>query len=228
LIQTVDRWDSTRGRGTLIVVFTVLHFVFFLSSILAIPILAPGARIPNPYGLDADSRAFFLQAATTIRFSDFLQLASALCLAVMSPLLGAALQSIRKNTSAWLTVAGGLGAAAMLSISALASWAIASPGAVDMGTSFHTFKFLPFLFGGPAWAGFFAIFLAGLSSGTVGLVPRWLGLLGYFLTCVAALATVVLVTIFASPCLPIARFLGFLWLIVVAVLMARTRNHQTQ
>jgi len=113
---------------------------------------------------------------------------------------------------------GGIGAAVLLALAALFSWAIASPGAIDPGPSFHIFQFLPFLFGGPGWAGFFALFLAGVAMGAKGIVPGWLWGVGYFLSIVSALAIFVLITIYAAPFLPIARFLGFLWLILVATL----------
>lgn len=193
-----------------------LHFAFFLASILIIPIMARGARIPNPFGPDSEARAFVHAAAAAVRVSDFLQLASALCLAIYCGLMADRIRAAQRTTAAFLTLAGGLGAAMMLSITALCSWAIASPGATDWGSSFHTLQFMPFLFGGPGWAGFIAIFLCGASAGMAGLAPRWLNVSGYALGGVAALATAVLLTILASPCLPLARFLGFIWMIIAA------------
>jgi hypothetical protein len=119
-----------------------------------------------------------------------------------------------------MTQAGGIGGAVLLALTALCSWAIASPGAVDPGPALHTLQFLPFLFGGPGWAAFFALFAAGVAMGTRGIVPCWVSASGYVLALVSALAMLVLVTIYASPCLPIARFLGFLWLILVSLLLA--------
>lgn len=82
-------------------------------------------------------------------------------------------------------------------------------------------QFVPFLLGGPGWAGFFALFLAGVAMAESGALPRWMVTSGYFLSLISALATLVLVTIVAAVCLPVARFLSFLWLIVTAILVAR-------
>src|SRR5579859_7243283 len=172
-----------------LIVFTSLHFAFFLASLIAIPVLAPGSRIPNPFGNDSELRTFFLTASSAVRLSDFLQLASALCLAALSALLSDRLSSMSRGSFSRLTLAGGLGAAIMLSLSALFSWAIVSPGAVDLGPALHAFQFLPFLLGGPAWAGFFAIFLFGISVGTRGVLPRWLIGTGLSLASVSVLAT---------------------------------------
>ena len=109
----------------------------------------------------------------------------------------------------------------MLALAALSSWALASPGAIDPGMAFRALQFMPFLLGGPGWAGFFALFLAGVTMGAKDFMPRWTLWSGYFLSFVPAFATLVLVTIGAAVCLPVARFLGFMWLIVVGVYIDR-------
>lgn len=219
--EATNSFTSSNPPRKILIVFAALHFAFFFASLIAIPILAPGSRIPNPFGSDAQMRTFFLTAASAIRLSDFLQFASALCLAVLSALLSDVFASANRRLSSRLILAGGLGAAIVLSLSALFSWTIVSPGTTDLGPALHAFQFLPFLLGGPGWAGFFAIFLAGLSIGTRGILPRWLTGTGLFLCCVSVLATPVLLTILVSPCLPIARFLGFIWLIIATSYLAR-------
>jgi hypothetical protein len=228
-LDTTDSFNPAKRPAKTLIAFTTLHFAFFFASLIAIPVLAPRSRIPNPFGNDAEVRTFFLTASSAVRVSDFLQLASALCLAALSPLLSDALSvSNRRSLPSWLTLAGGLGAAIMLSLSALFSWAIVPPGAADLGPALRAFQFIPFLLGGPAWAGFFAIFLAGICMGARGVLPRWLIGTGLFLACISALATPVLLTIVFSPCLPIARFLGFVWLIVISIYLARRSEQREQ
>jgi hypothetical protein len=207
-----------RTTKRLAIAFAFLYAVLFIASLVIFPVLAPGARIPNPFGAEDVSRTFFLHNARAVRVSDFLQLASAYCFAGLAAALSG-LQSIRRAPLASaMTQAGGIGGAVLLALTALCSWAIASPGAVDPGPALHTLQFLPFLFGGPGWAAFFGLFVAGVAMGTRGSVPRWVSTSGYILAVVSEVAMLVLVTIYASPCLPIARFLGFLWLILVSLL----------
>jgi len=214
--------SASRTIGRIAISLAFLYAAFLVASLIVIPVLAPGARIPNPFGPDDASRTFFLSNTRSIQISDFLQLVSACCFAG----LAAALAELQKSKGAssiasTMTQIGGIGGAVLLSLTALCSWAIASPGAIDPGPALHTLQFLPFLFGGPGWAGFFALFLAGVAMGAKSILPRWVSAFGYFLSVVSALAMLVLVTINASPCLPVARFLGFLWLILVSVLLAR-------
>lgn len=221
--------DATRVRANqaatrIAVLFAVLYAAFLIASLVVVPILAPGAKIPNPFGSDDASRTFFLNNSGAIRVSDFLQLASAVCLAALGATISTAYTpSTRTGTSmaAGLTLLGSIAAAVLLAIAALCSWALASPGAVDLGSAFRTLQFLPFLMGGPGWAGFFALMLAGVALGGIGALPRWVVWAGYFLSVVSAVATLVMLTINAAVCLPIARFLGFVWLILAAMYLTR-------
>jgi hypothetical protein len=224
--MTGDTSISLRPITRALRIFAILHALFFFASLAAIPLLAPGSKIPNPFAIDGTTQAFFLSAATAIRVSDFLQLASALCLGIACALLGTASSISRlRGLPTLLIIGGGCGAAIMLALSALFSWAIVSPGApADLGPSLHAFQFIPFLLGGPGWAGFFAIFSAGVTIGVGGVLPRWVRRFGYFLSFISAAATLVLLSIAFSPCLPISRFPGFLWLIAISGFLTRRHN----
>jgi prepilin signal peptidase PulO-like enzyme (type II secretory pathway) len=57
-----------------------------------------------------------------------------------------------------------------------------------------------------------AVSIMGHASRTL---PRWLTRAGILLGIIAELAGLTLVPKFAAPCIPIARFLGFAWMIAV-------------
>ncbi|MBE7159087.1 MAG: hypothetical protein INR62_11770 [Rhodospirillales bacterium] len=216
LVQSrVDAAEPTRVP----LVLAILHAVFFLGSLVVVPVLAPSASIPNPFGPDEPSRRFFLENASTIRLSDWLQLASAVCLAALACAWPRSLQgSGTSHKAGHLTLAGGLGAAVLLALAAGTSWSLASPGSADPGPAFRVLQFLPFLLGGPGWAAFFALFMVGAAQSSAGRIPRWMLWSGYGLVLTSGLATLVLLTLAAAPLLPVTRFLGFLWLIAAALL----------
>jgi hypothetical protein len=204
--------------GSTAIAFAVLHAGFFIASLVVIPILAPGVRIPNPFGSDEAGLTFLLNNTEAIRVSSCLQLVPAVCLAALGTMMTSR-QKLHKSASAPLGVGlvGSVGAAVMLASAALCSWALASPGAIDPGSAFRTLQFLPFLMGGPGWAGFFALFLAGVVGSGVSVLPKWAVWTGCLLSVISALAMFVMLTITVSVCLPISRFLGFVWLILVAI-----------
>lgn len=215
--------SSERDTNRTAVVLALLHAILFLASLVIIPILAPSARIPNPFGPDEPSRRFFIENAAAIRLSDWLQLASAGCLAALGCVWPRSVQESRQTRRTTnLIAAGSIGSALFLALAAFTSWSLASPGTLDPGSSFRALQFLPFLFGGPGWAAFFALFLFGITQASAGRLPRWMLWLGYGLSVTSALATLVLLTLAAAPFLPLTRFLAFLWLIA-AVLWNRKK-----
>jgi len=206
-------WHTSRVS----VAFAVLHAGFFVASLAAIPLFAPGAAIPNPFGSDEAGRAFVLHNAEAVRASACLQLISAIFLAALGATLANCRQAGDENAMpSALTLAGSIGGAVSLAMAALCSWALGSPGAVDPGSAFRTLQFLPFLMGGPGWAAFFALFLAGVLWSGGKVLAGWVFWAGCFLCVTSGVAVFVMLTIFVSACLPISRFLGFLWLIVAA------------
>jgi len=215
-LETESRLTN-RSVDRIRIVVAILHAAFFVASLVVVPILAPGAGIPNPFGSDEAARAFLLHSAEAIRVSSCLQLVSAVCLAALGAMMMSRHKPIGDASASGLTTVGSIGSAVLLAAAALCSWALASPGAVDPGPAFRTLQFLPFLMGGPGWAGFFALFLAGVVRSGIGVLPRWIVSTGWFLALVSALAMFVMLTITVSVCLPISRFIGFLWLILVAV-----------
>ena len=207
------------------IVLAVLHAGFFIVSLVLIPVLAPSAKIPNPFGPDESSRRFFLENAVAIRWSDWLQLASAVCLAALGCVWPRSVQDSHQSRGATnLMMAGSLGSAVLLALAAFTSWSLASPGAVDPGSAFRNLQFLPFLLGGPGWAAFFTLFLLGAARSSARGIPRWMQWSGYGLSLTASLSTLVLITLGAAPFLPLTRFIGFLWLIGAAALLSRARR----
>jgi len=209
------------------VISAILHAAFFIASLMIIPILAPSARIPNPFGPDEPSRRFFLENSSLIRLSDWLQLVSALCLVVLGCVWRRSYrESDKAQRATRFAVIGSAGSAVFLSLAAITSWALASPEAVDPGSAFRTLQFLPFLFGGPAWAAFFAMFMLGVTQASSGLLSKWMLWSGYGLTTTSVIATLVLITLAAAPFLPLTRFLGFVWLIAATILLNRAGRAQ--
>ena len=83
---------------------------------------------------------------------------------------------------------------------------------------------VPFAAGGPGWGVGFGLLLAGVSvsGGLTGIVPRWFMWFGISLAAIAELSALTLLTIYAAPSIPIARFVGFVWLVVVALKLPRS------
>ena len=58
--------------GSALLPMALLHVLLFVASMVVIPVLAPGAKIPNRFGPESASRDFFLNHGNAIRVSAFL------------------------------------------------------------------------------------------------------------------------------------------------------------
>jgi len=75
---------------------------------------------------------------------------------------------------------------------------------------------------------FLGLLIAGIAVPglLLGLLPRPVAVAGLFIAVVAEVATVSLIWDGAAVLLPIARFPGLVWLVVVGFLLPRHRSHR--
>ena len=202
----------------------LIHVALFGSSLFVRGILAPDAPSPNPFGAPSATVDFFANHGDVARLIAFLQFGSAVPLAIFTATIVSRLQFLGvKAAGPAIALCGGLAAALGLAVTGLWSWMLALPGSVSSSTDRLLFV-VPFAAGGPGWGVGFGLLLAGVSvsGGLTGLVPRWLMWFGVSLAAIAELSALTLLTIYAAPSIPITRFVGFVWLVVVALKLPRS------
>jgi len=86
--------------------------------------------------------------------------------------------------------------------------------------------FLSFLFGGVVYAVGFGLLAAGVSvtSHFMGLLPRWMVVLGILVAITGELSSFSLIAYPANYFIPITRYLGFIWMLSVAVALTKDRK----
>lgn len=123
---------------------------------------------------------------------------------------------------------GGLLAAAALAVSGLLTWTTTqATGSADVLRALTAFGFAA---GGPGFVVPFAMLIAGVAVPglLLGLLPKALALAGLIIAGLGALATFALLTPALDPLLPIGRFGGLVWLIIVSVTLPLTRHRRQQ
>lgn len=123
---------------------------------------------------------------------------------------------------------GGLLAAASLAVSGLVTWATAQlSGSADVVKALTA---LGFAAGGPGFVVPFAMLIAGVAvpSLILRLLPTALAWAGLIVAALGALATFALLTPTLDVLIPIGRFGGIVWLIIVSVTLPLTRARRTQ
>ena len=208
--------------GILAVVFTAL----FLTGVVISTALA-GKTPPSPFGAQDDILRYFAGEHTAVRVSAFFQFGSAVPLGVYAATASARLHNLGvRAPGATIALMGGVVAATMQALSGLVSWTLSQPAVTGDDALVRALSYLGFALGGPGDVVFLGLLLAGMAVPglLVGLLPRRLAITGLAVAAVAELSTLTLLVAGVSYLLPVARFLGFAWLIAAGFLLPQTRR----
>jgi hypothetical protein len=184
-----------------------------------------GGHFPSPAEPIAATNAFFAENREALRFGAFLQFGASVPLAIFAATASSRLRFLGIEAAGTLiTLVGGTLASAMGAFSALTQWALVQPdlGGTDAARALHL---LAFNAGGPGYVVPFGLLVAGVAvtGGLSRKLPRWVMWSGLIVAVVAELSSLCVAFDPAMYLLPIARFTGMAWLIVVGALLPATR-----
>jgi hypothetical protein len=125
-----------------------------------------------------------------------------------------------------IALLGGLTATIALLLSGIVGWLLSVPEVLASAPVLKAIDFLNFLLGGAAYAVGFGLLAAGVSvtSHFSRLLPRWIVALGMLVAIAGELSSFSLIAYPANIFIPITRFVGFIWMLSVAVALTKDRN----
>ncbi len=224
-VRSPDRGD--RYIGPPLLAPALAHVVLFVASIVVGTSAGVFGRPDTAAAVLTVNLAEHAGAARTVAF---LQVASGVTLGVFTAAAASAVRS-RTPRLAGLDIArfGGYGAGLLLAVSGLSTWSAATAADGAAGGSEAAVKALTlvsFATGGPGYVALFGLLVAGIAVPLfiARLAPRWIGGTGIALAVVAELALLSLATDVLQPLLPLARFPGALWMLVVAAILVPRRS----
>jgi hypothetical protein len=188
---------------------------------------ALGGTFPSPYADPAVIAAHFATEPDAVLAGGVLLFASSVPLAIYAATASARLRQLGVTApGATIALAGGLLASGALAASGLLQWTLARPAVREGGPLVRALADLTFLTGGPAHVVFLGLLLAGVAVPglLLGLLPRPIAVTGLVIAAVAELSFLALVVPALGLLLPLARFPGLVWLVVVGFLLPRRRT----
>lgn len=198
-------------------------------SLLALTVLyvasmiAGGANVRAAFQVPHDSAiaaAFVTQHSWAIRWGSFCEFCSAVPLGIFMALGISRLRVLGIRTGGEQVAAlGGIAAPIMLVGSAMATWSLTRPGVAAASGSVAALQAIGFDGGGPGFAVFLGLFVAGVSvsAGMHKLIPSWLTWLGIVVAAAGELSSLTLVNFTAGYFIPVARFLSIVWMLGLAL-----------
>jgi hypothetical protein len=203
----------------------IVHTLLFIASIASGILLRHGASFVTPFSDAEAARAFFAGNPLAVKVNAFFFFGSAVPLAIYTATVVSRLRYLGvRAAGSNIALFGGFAASGAIAISGLCTWVLSVPEVAAALVATRVLYFLSFLFGGAGFAVAFGLLAAGVSvtSHFARLLPRWLVILGMIVAAAGELSSLSLIAYPANFAIPVTRFVGFAWIILLAGRLPKT------
>ena len=221
---------SSRGRrpdGPNPGVLGIVSLALTVASVVIPPLFAAGSFFPSPTG-STDAVTGYLEGhRDAVVATGFLVFAASVPLGIYAATAYARLLRLGVRVPGpGIAYFGGIAASVLLSISGLLTWAVGQPVAGQSPALLHTLDYLIYALGGVGFVGGLGLLVAGIAVPALilRLTPRWLAWAGLVIAGLSELSFLALVLPPLTFLLPIGRFLGLAWILVVGFSLPRSRH----
>jgi len=214
-----------RFAGPPLLPLAIVHTLLFIASIVSAVWLRHGAPFITPFGDAEAARAFFASNPLAVKVSAFFFFGSAVPLAIYTATVVSRLRFLGVRAAGTnIALFGGFAASGAIAASGLCTWVLSVPEVAASLVAARVLYFLSFLFGGAGFAVAFGLLAAGVSvtSHFARLLPSWLVVVGMIVAASGELSSLSLIAFPANLAIPVTRFVGFAWLILVGGLLPKT------
>jgi hypothetical protein len=164
--------------------------------------------------------AFVAQHIWAIQWGSFCEFVSAIALGIFMAVSISRLRSQGiPGAGEQVAALGGIATPIMLIGSALATWSLTRPGVAAASGGVAALQSIGFDGGGPGFAAFIGLFIAGVSvsAGMRKRIPGWLMWLGIVVAAAGEFSSLTLLNFTAGYFIPVARFLSIVWMFGLAL-----------
>ena len=206
--------------------------LLLLTIVYVALMIAGGSKLSAAFHLPHDSAkavAFVAENGWAIKWGSFFELGSAIPLGIFMAVSISRLRYLGVRAAGeQIAALGGIGAPMMWMLSALATWSLTRPGIAETPGAIGALKALGFDGGGPGFAVFLGLFIAGVSvtAGLHKLIPRWLMWLGIAVAGAGELSSLTLLNFEAGYFIPVARFISIIWMIGISLKLPVSIKHE--
>ena len=219
--------QTPRFHGPSLILPATVHILIFEAGFVAAMVLRHGAPFVTPFAPAEALHRFLAQSPTAVRVSNFFLLGSAVPLGIFAVTVVSRLRFLGVRAAGTnIALLGGSIATIALLLSGAVGWILSVREVLDSAQVMKAIVFLNFLLGGAVFSVGFGLLAAGVSvtSYFMRLLPRWMVAVGMLVAIAGELSSFSLIAYPANFFIPVTRFLGFIWMISVAVGLTKNRE----
>lgn len=212
----------------------IIAIIVLALSVVALLVpagLAGGMFFPSPYGSTESVSTYLTEHRDSIIATGFLTFAASVPLGIFTATVYARLLRLGiRVPGPNIAFVGGIAATVLLAVSGLLTWALGQPIAGESAALLHLGEYVSYALGGVGFVVGIGLLIAGIAvpSLILHLTPSWVAWSGLLLAALAEISVLVLLLPQLAFLLPIGRFLGIAWLLVVGFLLPRHRHNTAQ
>jgi len=223
---TVVKKHKGPPLGYVALVF-ILLFNTGLSFVISIRGIPP--YFPGPWESAATIISYFQNQTHDVLFCAFFQFCASLPLGIFTATVVSRLAFLG-STAAGNNIAlfGGFMTAFNLALSSMIMWVMAYPGIATDGNLIRALYYVMFITGGIGYSVPLGLLIAGISvpSWFMKTLPKWLTISGIALAVFGEASTFFMITPNLLFLIPLTRFPGFIWLIVVGFKLPKIKEEK--
>lgn len=212
-------------------VIAIIVLALSVSALLVPAGMAGGMFFPSPYGSTESVSAYLTEHRDSIVATGFLTFAASVPLGIFTATVFARLLRLGiRVPGPNIALIGGMTATVLLAVSGLLTWALGQPIGGESAALLHLGEYVSYALGGVGFVVGIGLLIAGIAvpSLILHLTPSWVAWIGLLLAALAEISVLVLLVPQLAFLLPIGRFLGVAWLLVVGFLLPRNRHTTAQ
>lgn len=207
-------------------ILALVSFALMLVGLIVGGAMSGGATLSSPFTDSAVVAGRLHENWQAVRVSSLFQFGSAIPLGIFAATVYA--RQLRlgiRVPGPGISFFGGIFASVLLGISGLVSWVTSRPEITTDVSLAHALSLLAFITGGVGFVVGVGLLIAGIAVPALilRLVSRWIPWTGLVIAVLAELSFLSMVIESLQFLLPIGRFAGLIWLIVVGFSLPKTR-----
>ena len=220
-METSQNKHKSPHLGMLAIIFSGL-FITGLSFVITFS--ESGPHYPGPWETVEIIATYFQNYRHDVMMCAFFQFGAAIPLGLFTATVVSRLKFLgTKAAGVNIALFGGFMTAFNLCVSSLILWVMSYPGIAQDITINRALYYMVFAIGGVGYSVPLGLLIAGISvtSFFMKILPKWVIVLGLLLAVLGELSWISLVFPKLLPLIPLTRFPGFIWLMIVGFMLPK-------
>lgn len=224
-----------RHQGPPLWLMAIIFVLLFLGGLFPVTIFGGTPYFPAPGEPLSVILQFFQMRSSAVLLTAALHFGAAIPLGIFTATVASQLRFLGVRAAGTsIALFGGFATAFNMMVGASLLWAMSYPDIAQNSAVIHALYRIQFALGGPGFSVPFGILIAGVSitAGFAKLLPKWLVVIGIAIAVIGELSWLEILIPRLLFLIPLTRFPGFLWMIVVGFVLPdraiSRKNHNSE